>query len=291
MKTILLGLITVLLNFSAFECSAQKASRLPAVMPENVEIGFNNSGGMIFAYTKIGIRNQTMTVEEKTGNEPKPRKWSAKIEQSEQENLYQLFVENRFDAIKNDEQKGIVYDAGSESVSISAGTNFSYGVTYGPNSPLSGDNLKRYQKIANAINALRTKYEGKARKTSDVTFAVLNLGEEEFTIWFKDSYPAKLSGNEIAGIKTILKKAVDEYNVKPTRGEKIGELEEYKFQFVALFNPKGEKEVWVNAFCNDFERNWQNEIIGVKDGGSCYFNFYVNLNKQTFDRFYVNGSA
>lgn len=291
MRTILLGFLTVLVNFSALECSAQKASRLPVKMPENVAIEFNKSAGMLFAYTKIEVKNLAIAVEEKAGDEQKPRKWMAKIEQSEQENLYQLFVENRFDTIKNDERKGIVYDAGSEGVSIGNGVDFSYNVSYGPNSPMSGDNQKRYQKIANAINALRAKYEGKAQKTADLNFVVLNMRDAEFNIWFKNSYPANLSEDEISGVKNILKNAVDEYNGKPTRGERIGNLDEYKFQFVGLLNPKGEKEVWVNALCRDFGQDWRTNVIMVNDGGSCYFNFYVNLTKQIFDRFDVNGSA
>ena len=289
MKTVLLGLIAALVSFSAFECSAQRQSKLPARMPEDVKIEFHKNAGMIFAFTKIEIAGGTINVEEKAGNEQKPRKWSAKIEKSELEELYRLFVENRFDTIKNDERKGIVYDAGSEGVSISAGIDFSFNVSYGPNTPLSGDNQKRYQKIANAINALRAKYEGKAQNAADLTFAVIQPDEKEFNIWFRNSSPATLTEEEISTVKNILPKAVGEHNAKKSRT--IEKLAEYKFQLVGLINQKGEKEVWVNAFCRDPGQDWQNQIIAVEDGGSCYFNFYVNLTKQTFDRFQVNGEA
>jgi len=291
MRTILLGLLIFLTNFSAFECSAQKSSKLPVQLPEKVEIHFTKNAGMIFAFTKIAITNQAITVEEKDGSEKQARKWSAKIELDELENLYRVFVENRFDTLKNEERKGIVYDAGSEGVSITIGTGASYSISYGPNSPLSADHRKRYQAVADAINALRAKYESKAQKTGEINFAVLNLSEEIFNIRFQDSYPAKLSEKEIASVKNFLREAVNAYNTEQRKDFAIGNLAEYKFQFIAFFNEKGGKEVWVNGLCSDFERDWRSEIIQVKDGGSCYFNLYVNLTKQSFNRFRVNGSA
>jgi hypothetical protein len=289
MKTILLGLLVALMNFSAVECSAQ-ASRLPKEMPEGVEINFNQNAGMIFAFTKIEIVNLTLSVEEKAADEKQARKWSAKIEKSELENLYKHFVENKFDTIKNDERKGIIFDAGSEGISLNAGTGAYYSISYGPNSPLSGDNLKRYQTIAGAIKTLRSKYDNKAQKTAESNFAVLDLSQDSFNIHFKNSSPAALSDQEIQTVKDILKKAVDEYNSK-NKNYPLEPFDKYKFQFVGLFNSKGEKEVWVNSFCTDFDKNWRTELIMVEDGGRCFFNFYVNLTKQTFDRFSVNGEA
>ena len=288
MKTVLLGLVTALMHFFALACSAQ-VSKLPPRMPENTIISFNENGGMTFAFTKIEITNQKITVEEKKATEKEARQWSTKIEKSEPENLYKIFVESRFDLIKNDERKGIVYDAGSEGISINLGAGAYYGVSYGPNSPLSGGNLKRYKTIADAIKALRAKYESQAQ--ADINFTVLDLGEESFSVFFKNSYPARLSENELTSVKSILRKAVSDYNVKPQRGSAIENLAKYKFQFVALLSPKAEKEVWVNAFCDDFGRDWRTEILMVNDGGSCYFNFYVNLTRQTYDRFDVNGEA
>jgi hypothetical protein len=290
MRTILFGLIVALLNFSASECSAQQ-SKLPKEMPANTEISFHKNAGMIFAFTNIVITNRTISVEEKNGGEKQARKWSAKIDLQEQENLYKILVENSFDTIKNEERKGIVYDAGSEGISLNLGASAFYSVSYGLNSPLSAANQKRYQTVAKAINALRSKYEGKAQKTADSNFAVLDLSRENFNILFKNANPATLSDQELKSVKDILKKAVDEYNSKQKEDFRITDLDEYKFQLVALLNAKGEKEVWVNGFCSDFDKDWRTEIIGVEDGGRCYFNLYVNLTKQTFDRFSVNGES
>jgi hypothetical protein len=36
----------------------------------------------------------------------------------------------------------------------------------------------------------------------------------------------------------------------------IIDLKKYKRQYIAVTNSKGEKEVWVNCFCNTWRKNW-----------------------------------
>lgn len=288
MKTILLGILTALLNLTALDCAAQ-ATKLPKRLPDNVEIAFNSNGGMLYAFTKIEIRNTNLTVEEKNGDEERPRKWSATIEKSELEDLYKLFVENRFDTIENDEPKGIVYDAGSEGVSILAGTGLSFGKSYGPNSPMSGGDKKRYQTVANAIRELRARYEKTATRTA-VDFKVFEYDPKNHFWIFKNAAPATLSDDEIGRLKNLVGRAVDDYNAKLKTAERAIKPAEYKFQFVPALAADGEKQVWVNAFCRDFP-DWQTELVQVDDGGNCFFSLYVNLSKNSADRFSVNGEA
>ena len=59
----------------------------------------------------------------------------------------------------------------------------------------------------------------------------------------------------------------------------------------ALFNEKGGRQVWVKVFYSDFESDWRTEISMINDAGNLYFNFYVNLSKQSFGRLHVNGTA
>lgn len=288
--TILLAALMTLVNFSVFECDAQ-TSRLPAEMPEKTEFRFTEGGGMLNAYLKISIKGQTISVEEKKANEREARKWTAEIEKSEQENLYRVFVENKFDTIKNDERKGIVYDAGSESVFINLGNGKSFGITYGKNSPLSGANLKRFQAAANAIQDLRLRYEKKAQTSDDAEFAVFEYSPENYNRLFKNARPANLSGDEIRELKSLLKRAVDEHNARQKDPSATIRLDEYKFQFVPVLNETGEKEVWTNCFCADFRQDWRKTLIEVDDGGKCFFNLYINLNRKSYDRFSVNGVA
>jgi hypothetical protein len=62
----------------------------------------------------------------------------------------------------------------------------------------------------------------------------------------------------------------------------------YKRQYIPYINTEGEKEVWVNCFCTS-NSSWKNKIFIGRDGGSCYFNLNVNLNRKKYYNLYVNG--
>lgn len=159
-----LFLFIILSLFLAQACEAQ--SQLPEAMPEEVRISLNESGGMSRAYKKIRIENGVLEFEELTGgNRQAPQKWSAKISAEDLAGLYRVFVENKFDAVKNDTRQGVVYDAGSQSISITVNKTKSFQVTYGKNSPLSGRNLQRYKAVSEAIFELVAQYEN--RKSID----------------------------------------------------------------------------------------------------------------------------
>ncbi len=118
--------------------------------------------------------------------------------------------------------------------------------------------------------------------------------------------PAHLAFGEIEEIETILKQCVDKYNAdKKLRFDTLSkahpeynlklddfviDLSKYKRQYFPFINSAGQKEVWVNCFCSDYE-NWRKEILVVKDGGKCYFNLTMNLATKKFPRFNVNGEA
>jgi len=69
------------------------------------------------------------------------------------------------------------------------------------------------------------------------------------------------------------------------------DLKKYKRQYIAVINSKGEKEVWVNCFCDTWKKNWRKELIFVLDGGNCYFNLKINLTKGEYYDLMVNGDA
>jgi hypothetical protein len=146
-------------------CAAQ--TQLPEQMPENITIYLNESGGMRRAYKKITIDEGVLEFEEVKGGSKTPQKWSAAVRREDLAKLYKIFVENKFDTIKNDERQGIVYDAGSESISISINKLKSFGVTYGKNSPLSGKNLERYQTVRRAVDDLIAKYRNAGRNENE----------------------------------------------------------------------------------------------------------------------------
>lgn len=81
-------------------------------------------------------------------------------------------------------------------------------------------------------------------------------------------------------------------------------LDIFTRQYVAYLNRNGERIIWVNGFCQvpwttietsprkqeSQEMDWKKEIVIVDDGGSCFWNFEINMNiKHTV--LYVNGQA
>lgn len=124
---------------------------------------------------------------------------------------------------------------------------------------------------------------------------------------FKEAKPTELSNEDFQKIETILTKCITEYNEKLNKeyekDKKIHpevkldlniyliDLTRYKRQYIEVINTKGQKEVWVNCFCNTRKRNWKKDIIFVNDGGNCYFKLKINLSTGQYYDFIVNGDA
>jgi len=105
-----------------------------------------------------------------------------------------------------------------------------------------------------------------------------------------------LTDNDINTIDSLFVACVTEYNNSLGKDHKewIINLKRYNYykQIIAVTNKKGDKEVWVNCFCHTWDNNnWKKEILMVKDGGNCYFNFKINLATKKFYDLTVNGEA
>ena len=124
---------------------------------------------------------------------------------------------------------------------------------------------------------------------------------------FKGNKPTSLTNDDLLKIETVLNDFIKDYNPDQERQFKeinhkhpeykldkrnfIIDLARYKRQYIATINAKGEKEVWINCFCNTHNRNWRQQIIGVRDGGNCYFNLKINLTTGKYYDLMVNGDA
>jgi hypothetical protein len=124
---------------------------------------------------------------------------------------------------------------------------------------------------------------------------------------FKNAIATDLTTDDLAAIETIFTNCIDEYNVekekeylkmkgkypksKLSKDYYVIDTKRHKRQYIAVINEKGEKEVWVNCFCNSWDRNWKKEIIGVKDGGNCFFSLKINLTLKKYYDLMVNGHA
>jgi hypothetical protein len=291
LQAILILILLITLSPLLIQCSnvfSQK-TELPAEMPADTEIGFYEGGGMLPTFKRVKISGNLLFIEERLFNDKEPKSLYAEISAEETAALYKAFVENKFDRIKNDKREAIVYDAPSENVSIRAGRK-TYNISAGMNSPLSGSNQKRYENVRNAILKLEAKYRDQSKPLTR-NFAVIKYDESPHKWIFKFSKPARLEKEELAQIDRLVSRAVREYNSKQKANRQIKDLGKYKFQYIPVYNKAGAKEVWVNAFCDAFETDWQTEIVTVDDGGNCYFNLKINFSSQSFYDFQVNGEG
>lgn len=114
---------------------------------------------------------------------------------------------------------------------------------------------------------------------------------------FNGAKPDVLSKSDFATIESLMSKCITTYNKeqekiykenKPTKNYLL-DFKNIKRQYIAVINNKGEREVWINCFCDDFHTKWREEILMVKDGGVCYYNLKVNLTNKKYYNLIVNG--
>ncbi|WP_426295360.1 hypothetical protein ACN9ML_11890 [Dyadobacter endophyticus] len=133
-------------------------------------------------------------------------------------------------------------------------------------------------------------------RVTDTTFATIKFDATDMPYIFnKNASPATLTRQDFEQIDSLLLVCVANYNktirqdLQFMKIDLVGRL--YKKQLVAVVNRLGEKEVWVNCFCDDFASPWKTKLLFVDDGGSCFFNFKINLKSLKYYDFSVNGLA
>ncbi|KSA14159.1 hypothetical protein [Maribacter dokdonensis] len=138
-------------------------------------------------------------------------------------------------------------------------------------------------------------------------FVILTYQSEWYYI-FKNVKPTELTQSELIEIENILKIVVKENNeIQKTKliqhnktypeyqRTKTGfelKLDGFKRQYVPVINDKGQKEVWINFFCDDFGiEYWKTDLVQVDDGGNCFFNLKINLETKEYYELSINGYA
>lgn len=103
---------------------------------------------------------------------------------------------------------------------------------------------------------------------------------------FKNEVTAyDLTNEDLAKIEGILRLCIKEAGLNV-------DLKEYFKQCIAVRNENNEREVWVNLLCAP--RNVEEvrySVIYTNDGGDCYFNLMINLDKEQYYDLRVNGHA
>jgi hypothetical protein len=118
-------------------------------------------------------------------------------------------------------------------------------------------------------------------------YAVFPFDAKEKHPLFKDSKPSSLSVKEVLEIEDIIGDKVSEIILNHNKGNK--EPDTYVRQYVAVINSLGEKEVWVNIFCNAFSDSlWKEGILDIADAGDCAFQLKVNMKKKIIYDFMIN---
>lgn len=141
----------------------------------------------------------------------------------------------------------------------------------------------------------------KILNTDDFTYTVIRF-DKSYTWIFKNAEPSDLTVEEIKETERLLLTCIEEYNREPyplkahpeyklDKNKFIIDLTQYKKQFIPVLNRKGEKEVWVNCFCEDNFNDWKQQIVKVQDGGKCFFNVKINLMTKECYGLRVNGEA
>ncbi|WBO85567.1 hypothetical protein [Hymenobacter yonginensis] len=110
----------------------------------------------------------------------------------------------------------------------------------------------------------------------------------------KGAASTQLTAEDIDEVYRLVQGAVDKYNTEQAHlGHKHSavDLRRYRLQLIPALNAKGEKAVWVNAFCSNAPTNWEKSLVVVNDGGNCFFQVSVNLLWKKWSDFGANGEA
>lgn len=129
------------------------------------------------------------------------------------------------------------------------------------------------------------------------TFRIAILPLEQISVFqiFKDVASAKLVLKEYEEVDNLLKSCITDYNKGQQSEFKIN-LSNYYRQYIVVTNSEGEKEVWINCFCDNFYNDadyldWKKYVVFMLDGGKCFFNLKINLAKRQYYDLRVNGYA
>lgn len=124
------------------------------------------------------------------------------------------------------------------------------------------------------------------------------LLESKWNAFLKEEYGFQKwepSKEELMGVEKILCLAIKNNEFDFLKTPINNSLNGYYYQYIPFINKDGEKEISINAFCellvippfNDLD-GWKNEYVSVDDGGACYWQMKVNLDKKSYYDFHVN---
>lgn len=125
--------------------------------------------------------------------------------------------------------------------------------------------------------------------------AILKYYQTKFP-FLKNCNQTNISSADYILAEDILRKFINEFNEVQTmqfnsftEEQQNGhtllllDLNRFKRQYVPIINQYGEKEIWINCFCNSVDRDWRKEVIKSSGERMCNFKIMVNL---TLNKYY-----
>lgn len=113
-------------------------------------------------------------------------------------------------------------------------------------------------------------------------------------VFNKNSKSWKPSEDDVAAAEKLLQIGFDDQK-RPTVNRVLGKKpDDYNQQYIGAEYENGDKYIWINCFCKTQEsdfKDWKTKLVFVKDGGNCFINVLVNLTKNTYEEFNVNGNG
>ena len=139
------------------QCNS-KPSALPVKMPAYTEMAYRKNGDGYLLITSLTIKNDSLFYYERKEDDKTEIRWQTAISMEEEEMIYRLFRANKIDLVKNEPANIRWEGAASEDLYLSYDT-INYHVRYGANTPLSQQELKRFNTVKDKVNALKEKYQ------------------------------------------------------------------------------------------------------------------------------------
>lgn len=95
-----------------------------------------------------------------------------------------------------------------------------------------------------------------------------------------------VDGDAIARAEAALVPALEKVDQARDVVPKLANYKRQYFGFIA----DGKRRVYVNAFCSATPA-WREQVVAVKDGGSCYFQAIFDIGAGAYVDIRVNGEA
>lgn len=158
--------------------------------------------------------------------------------------------------------------------------------------------------ISGCCNNNLTKDAESDQRNKIVNFTIIPY-DSTHNWWNMPMQNTSISGSELLLIDSIYISGITDFNtLEQVRFDSLtkcnnenkydfadfGLTYEYYRQYIVSLGADGNKYVYINCFCGHY-KNWETEVVEVKDGGHCYFHMLINLTKKKVLFICPNGEA